>query len=356
MSNDDNIERRTFLKTSLAAVAGTATLGSSGLASAVAGDSADSATLERSSSGIPMKSFGNTGVKLPILGMGGSAMVEAWAPGGYGVKLDSEEKRAEMVRYAFDEGIRYFDNARVYMESESVMGKGLKGVREQAFLASKVADSRPERVRVSVERSLRELDTDYIDLMQIHSPVIEAVGVRGAMKVHRELLKLRDEKMIRFIGMSTHVAFKDVLRLIKTGGFEQVLLAYGYFNKGMDTLLSSRNVEFRGQCLAEAHKRGMAITAMKVMGAFIMGHNAKNLVAGYDSARLSKLPGAAIRWVLQDERVSMLNIGVSLPGDIAANKAILAANSRFTDQDRALLADYAGRAYESPAVRQMRTV
>ena len=55
------------------------------------------------------------------------------------------------------------------------------------------------------------------------------------------------------------------------------------------------------------------------MGANILGHNAKNLVPDYDAAAREKLPGAAIRWVLQDERVSLLNIGVSMPQDIDKN-------------------------------------
>ena len=195
-----------------------------------------------------------------------------------------------------------------------------------------------------------------VDLVQVHSPAIEAVGFDGAMKIHAELVKLRDENMLHFIGLTTHVAFETVHKMIATGGFDQVLLAYGYFRKGMDTLLSHRNLEFRELCLAKAHELGMAIVAMKVMGASIFGHNAKRLVADYDPAALEKLPGAAIRWVLQDDRISMLNIGVSLPEDIDQNKAILQGDLRFTHEDRRLLADFAGQAYEAAPIKQMRVV
>ncbi|MBD3647661.1 MAG: aldo/keto reductase [Pseudomonadales bacterium] len=341
------IDRRSLLKTGLAAAAGTA-LGPINAGGVLA-------AMPKSKAGIPVRSFGNTGVDLPILGMGGSAMVNVWAP-SYGVKLDSEDKRAEMVRYAFDQGIRYFDTARVYSESESILGRGLEGVRDQAFVASKIAVMKPEHVRPSVEKSLEELRTDYVDLMQIHSPAIEAIGARKAMKLYEELLKLRDEKMLRFIGLTTHVAFEDVFKMLDTGGFDQVMLAYGYFPKGMDTLLSNRNLEFRNRCLARAHELGMAIVSMKVMGAFIMGHNAKNLVRGYHPDRLASLPGAAIRWVLQDDRIAMLNIGVSMPSDIDKNKRILASALDFTDDDRELLADYAVKAMESDIVKSMKTV
>ena len=353
MTEDKSVKRRTILKTGLIAAAGTAALGALTTEQAMATTKSDD--FNQVTGEIPVRKFGNTGATLPMLGMGGSALVDVWAP-SYGVKLDSVEKRAEMVRHAFDRGIRYFDTARVYSESESIFGKGLKGVRDQAFIASKVAVTKPEQVRPSVEQSLKELDTDRIDLMQIHSPAIEAVGVQGAMKLHVELLKLRDEKLIRFIGLTTHVAFESVHEMISTGGFDQVLLAYGYFRKGMDTLLSNRNIEYRGQCLAKAHELGMAIVSMKVMGQFVMGHNSKNLVPDFDESARQRLPGAAIRWVAQDHRVSMMIIGISYPGDIDENIGVMTSDLVYTDADRELLSDYAGRAYENEFVKQMRTV
>lgn len=341
-------KRRRFLKSSLLA-AGTATLGSS-LAGAAAPDAKDSAK-----SPIPMRKFGKTGLTLPVFGMGGSAMVAIFIR-AYGVKLLDADARVAMVRHAYDRGVRYFDTARVYVESEGIMGKGLKGVRDQVYLTTKVAVTDPAEVRKSLETSLKQLGTDHVDLAQIHSPAIERVGFDGAMKIHAELLKLRDEKMLRHIGLTTHVAFETVYKMIGTGGFDQVLLAYGYFRKGMDTLLSHRNLEFREQCLAKAHELNMAIVAMKVMGASILGHNAKNLVPNYDPEALTRLPGAAIRWVLQDERVSMLNIGISLPEDIDKNLAIFQGDLRFSQKDRRLLADFSQRAYDAESIKSMRIV
>jgi aryl-alcohol dehydrogenase-like predicted oxidoreductase len=348
--------RRHFLKSGLFA-AGTVALGSAARPAPAADDKASKTGVKPAVSehGIPTRPFGKTGVTLPILGFGGSAMVHMWAP-FYGVKKENDEYRVAMVRHAFDSGIRYFDSARVYSESESLLGKGLKGVRDQAFITTKVAVPNPEQVRPSVERSLKEYGVDHIDLVQIHSPAIERVGFDGAMKLHAELVKLRDQKMCRYIGLTTHVAFETVHKLISTGGFDQVLLAYGYFRKGMDTLLSNPNLEFREKCLAKAADLKMAVVAMKVMGASILGHNAKNLVPGYDDAARERLPAAAIRWVLQDERVSILNIGVSMPSDVDRNIATLKQDLRLTNEDKKLLADYASRAYESDDVKKMKTV
>ena len=290
-----------------------------------------------------------------FLAMGGSAMVKRFIT-SYGVKLLSTEERVAMVRHAYDRGIRYFDTARVYGESESIIGKALKDVRSNIFLATKIYVTEPSDTRKCLETSLKELGTDHVETAQIHSPIIEAIGFKGAMKVHAELLKLRDEKMLRYIGLTTHVAFDTVHRMIATGGFDQCLLAYGYFRKGMDTLLSNQNVELRELCLAKAHELGMGIVAMKVMGASVFGHNAKNVVADYDLQERERLPGAAIRWVLQDRRISLLNIGVSMPADVDANIAVLSADQRFTDEDRRLLADFSRRAYESEAFKAMRVV
>ena len=338
-------ERRQFLRAGLLA-AGTAALGPAFESTAQSGAKGTAP------GSVPVRPFGKTGLKLPVLGMGGSAMVDRWEA-SYGVKLPTTDDRVAMVRRAFDKGIRYFDTARVYGESEALMGKGLKGVRDQAFLATKVAVTNPDQVRPSVEASLKQLDTDRVELVQVHSPAIERVGFEGGMKLHAELVKLRDQKLVKYIGLTTHVAFETVYQMICTGGFDQVLLACGYFNKGMDTLLSHRNLEWRELCLAKAHELKMAVVAMKVMGGHIFGHNARNHVPDHDKAALAKLPGAAIRWVLRDERVSMLNIGVSLPEDIDRNLAILKEGLRFTNDDRLLLADFAGKAYEAERIKKM---
>jgi predicted aldo/keto reductase-like oxidoreductase len=352
MSHDQNeLKRRTFLKSGLLAAAGASTLGQSALRA----QSTDTPSEKTATSphGIPMRPFGKTGHTLPVLGFGGSAMVRMFA-GAYGIDLLSMEERAAMVRYGYDKGIRYFDTARVYGESEEIMGAGLKGVRENCYIATKCHDPRPENVRQRVETSLEKLGVDWVDCVQIHSPAIERVGFEGAMKLHAELVKLKDEGLLKFIGLTTHIAFETVHQMICTGGFDQVLLAYGYFKKGMDTMLSNKKLENRELCLAKAHDLGMGIVAMKVLGANIISHNSPKVLPDYDEEKRTKLPAAAIRWTLDDERVSMLNIGVSYPSDVDKNLATLTGDVAYTNEDSQLLADFCTRAYESEFVKQMR--
>ena len=67
-------------------------------------------------------------------------------------------------------------------------------------------------------------------------------------------------------------------------------------------------------------------------------------------------PWAAIRWTLGDERVSTLNIGVSLPTDVDKNIAMLKGDLKLTNDDRLLLAEFSGRAYENDKIKNMKTV
>ena len=336
--------RRDFLKSSLAAAAGTA------VASHIT-DAVGESSL--ATNPISTRPFGKTGLELPVLGMGSSPLVAAWSR-GYGSKPVGVEARAALVRHAYDRGVRYFDTARSYYDAEEVMGRGLAGVAANCVIASKVTVRTPEMVRPSVEKSLETLGVDHVDIMQIHSSgAIEHGGFQPAMKIHSELLKLRDEGLFKYIGLTTHVAFETVYKMIATGGFDQTLLTICYFNKGMNTLLSKENRGWREKCLDKAHDLGMAVVAMKVMGVSIFGRMSKTVVPDYDPALRAKLPAAAMRWVLNDERVSLLAIGMGYREEIEQNASVLSSDVALTDEDRRLLADFSAKAYQSPRIKVM---
>tara|TARA_Y100000031_G_scaffold122050_1_gene136771 strand:+ start:14483 stop:15523 length:1041 start_codon:yes stop_codon:yes gene_type:complete len=303
---------------------------------------------------IPEKAFGSTGHVLPILAFGGCGVVQRWGM-GYNAPVLPEDKRIAMVRRAFDQGVRYFDTARGYFESEAIMGQGLKPVRDQVYLATKIWAMKPEDVRPSVEASLKALDTDYADAMQIHGPIIERLDFDATMKIHAEMVKLRDEGLFRFIGLTNHVAFEKTHALIETGGFDQVMLAYGYC-KGFHQMLSDRNVEWREMCIAEAHDRKMGLVLMKAFNGWVYNRRAGSMVQGYDEAKLKKLPGAALRWVLQEKRFDMYNLGISYPEHLDEDIAIFTGDTTLTTADRRLLADFTGKVYESSWAKNLKVV
>lgn len=79
------------------------------------------------------------------------------------------------------------------------------------------------------------------------------------------------------------------------------------------------------------------------------------LVPGFDKERLRQLPGAAIRHVLQDKRVHVLNIGMRLKEEIDANIKTFSGETTYTLEDRALLAKFSARLYDTEAIKKMRT-
>lgn len=325
--------RREFLKATAVVPAG------------LAAASAMGATTDRP---LPVRVFGKTGLKLPILGYGGAALPKAW-----GSPLSTED-RIELVRYAYDQGIRYFDTAGNYMESSSILGEGLKGVRDQVCLVSKVETTNPADVRGQVERALRELQTDHLDAILIHgTPGLQQMTVPRAFEIHAELLKLKEERITDFIGLSAHGYFDKALALIASGGFDLCMLAYGYLPRGHNQVFSPRMLKLREACLAQASKRKMGIAAMKVIGAGLMGGWAPHLVPGTEAKQVQHLPGAAIRWVLDDDRIDLLVIGMRLRSDVDANLRTLSGNTNCSEQDRHALQTFSARAMQSDTIRKM---
>jgi predicted aldo/keto reductase-like oxidoreductase len=345
------VTRRSFLKTA-AMAAGTA-LGGFSLSAAQAKVPTQKTFSLKSA--LPTRVFGKTQYTLPIFGHGGSAMIEQ-EKHKYGIELIPIEERVKMVRHGYEAGIRYFDTARIYGESERIMGEALHDVREDVYLASKVLVFNRDRVRPSVEESLRQLKTDYLDCVQIHGPSIERLGYEGVMPIHEELVKLREEGLIRFIGLTGHTRFEEMYKMIATGRFDTVLIEYGYFNRGYNTRHSEESLKWREACIAKATEMNMGIVAMKVLGANIFSRGGKKLVPDYPEEKFKELPGAAIRWVLNDPRIHILNLGISRPEDIDSNIAVLTGDLRLRDTDKELLREFSALALQNPEIQEMKVV
>jgi predicted aldo/keto reductase-like oxidoreductase len=346
MSTSSNVNRRTFLQASVA----------SGLLAS--GAAAGVETPKRTITGtgnMPLRTFGKTGLALPVLAYG-SAPLMTRENEYYGIGSGSYEERLKMVRLGYDKGLRYFDTARIYGDSEQIFGEALKDVYGEIYLASKVLVGTAAEVRQSVETSLQTLQAARIDSMQLHGPVIERLGYDGCMPFLEELVKLRDEGLFTYIGLTGHSRFEEMFKLIDTGSFDTLLIEFGYFHKGYNTRHSNRSLANRDRCVARASELNMGILGMKVMGASIFGHNAVNLVPQFDPEAARKLPSAAIRWVLNDSRIHLLNIGVSVPSDLDANIATVSGDTALSNEDRLLLASFAEKAYETQAVQDLEMV
>jgi predicted aldo/keto reductase-like oxidoreductase len=288
-------------------------------------------------------------MRLPILGYGGAALPRIW-----GNPLSFND-RVKLVRHAYDRGVRFYDTAGNYRDSQAIIGEALKDVRDKVFLTSKVEVTRASKTRQAFEKVLNELKTDYLDAILIHgTPGLEQMTVTEAMRVHGELVKLREEKAVRFIGFSAHSYFDKALALIESDGFDLCMLSVGYIPRGYNQIWSARMTELRNACIAKAHARDMGIAAMKVVGAGILGARAGYVVPEFDKQRIKQLPAAAIRYVLQDERIDILTIGMRLEGEIDANIKTLSNDISYTADDRALLSEFSAKAFESDAIKKMK--
>jgi len=122
----------------------------------------------------------------------------AWPLGG-GMGEVPEAQAIRTVHAALDAGMTFIDTAEGYRSSESVIGKALAGRRGTAFIATKLSGSHaPEHLARAIENSLRALQTDYIDLYQLHGPD-PSQPIADTMA---RLLRLRDQGKIRYIGIS----------------------------------------------------------------------------------------------------------------------------------------------------------
>ena len=201
--------------------------------------------------GLPQRQLGRTGVTLPILGLGGGHLLNT-----------SEEEGSRIVQESIEAGLTFFDNAWDYYNnrSEAVMGRALKGRRQEVFLMTKMCThGRGKKIgMLHLEQSLSRLGTDYLDLWQIHEvgcdddpDLIFRDG--GAIEA---LAEAKRQGKVRFIGFTGHKSPAVHLNVLKYNfPFDTCQLPLN----ALDATYSS----FEQQVLPELLKRGIAPIAMK---------------------------------------------------------------------------------------------
>lgn len=139
--------------------------------------------------------LGKSDLEVPIICFG------AWPIGG-GLGLVDPKQAIATVHAAIDLGINFIDTAEGYQTSESVLGEALKGKRESVVIASKLSgsDHSESHITDAIERSLRALNVDYIDLYQLHSPQPQW-PIQETMDT---LIRLKNQGKIRHIGLSNY--------------------------------------------------------------------------------------------------------------------------------------------------------
>ena len=231
------MKRRNFIKTTLVA------------APMISLFPADLSAITRVSSSGKMekRSLGRTGEMLSIIGFGGIVVKDA-----------TPEEASSSVKLAIDAGINYFDVAPTYGDAEIKLGPALKPYRKDVFLACKTTQRSKDGAREELEQSLKNLQTDHVDLYQVHAitkledvDTIFASG--GAMET---FIEARKEGKVRFIGFSAH-SVEAAMAMMDRFDFDTILFPVNYvtWNAG----------NFGPQVLERAHSKKMGILALKAM-------------------------------------------------------------------------------------------
>jgi hypothetical protein len=200
---------------------------------------------------IPQRTLGRTEAKVSIL---------AFGCGSRFLMYEDEEKGLAALSHAIDLGINYLDTAYSYGDgkSETRVGKLMATRRKEVFLATKIPDRTRDEFLRRLEGSLKRLQTDHVDLVHIHSlrnaDDIEKIEAQdGALK---GLLEAREQKMARFIGMTSHTNGEVMAQAIARHDLDCVQMA----------LNPTRNGRFEELALPAAKKKNLGVIAMKVTG------------------------------------------------------------------------------------------
>jgi aryl-alcohol dehydrogenase-like predicted oxidoreductase len=215
------------------------------------------------------RTLGNTGLIVSEVALGTMQFGGKMNMGNLG-----QEDTSRMVKLALDNGINFIDTADVYSfgESEILVGNALKGVREEIVLATKVRLPMSENLNRSgatrvnimreVEASLRRLQTDYIDLYQVHgwdsnTPLEETLRTLNDLVRHGK---------VRYIGLSNLMSWQaaTAVMLQERLGLEKYVTAQMYYS------LVGRGLEYEFQSFAEYHNIGILVWS-PLAGGFLSG-------------------------------------------------------------------------------------
>jgi aryl-alcohol dehydrogenase-like predicted oxidoreductase len=208
-----------------------------------------------------------------------------------------------VLRRAFDLGINFYDTADCYMRgyNEEMVGKVFEGKRQKVFIQTKVHAHDEKRMRASVERSLRRLRTDYIDVLVWHGhSKTEEVS---DPKLFEFMSKMKKEGKIRFSGFSAHSRMAPLLREAAQSNFHDVALVSYNFTHSKDLK----------EAVALAAQSGIGIVAMKTQS------------GGYKKEKMGGLNPhqAALKYILRDQNVSAAVPGVTTIKEIEECAAVM---------------------------------
>lgn len=202
--------------------------------------------------GLPTTVLGKTGVRIPRIALGcGSRFLAADTDTGI-----------EMLHYALDNGLYYWDTANSYVNgkngeaSEERLGKVLKTRRKEVFLGTKLGARDPDELKRQLETSLKRLQTDRVDLLNMHS-IASLEDAKNLAATVKALQGIREQGITRFIGFTGHSTAEGMAHAAANYGLDFMLCALNHYQQGKEA--------FEGQAVPAAHDNGLGVMVMKVI-------------------------------------------------------------------------------------------
>ncbi len=237
--NNDKITRREFIENATLTVASATVLPS------VLESEAEAKTT------LPQRTLGRTGVKVPII---------AFGCGSRFLMYENEDEALRALNHVIDSGITYLDTAMDYGKgmSETRVGMLMKTRRKDVWLATKVPPSARTRDAAmrEVEQSLKRLQTDRVDLLHLHSlsTAEDLAKIEAKDGAIHALYQLREQKVARFIGMTSHTDGAVMAKAIEHNDLDCVQMAMN----------PARALQFEELALPAAKKKNLGVILMKV--------------------------------------------------------------------------------------------
>lgn len=252
MTQPPNSNRRDFLKSTTVAAA-TLLTPASVLSAALPSAFPPLPANPNTQAAMPTRNLGKTGYKVAIFSLGGQAAIE---------RKNNFDVAVPIIERALDLGVNYIDTSSIYggpeRWSEQYVGRVMKTRRSEAFLATKTKERTRDASLRMIEKSLTLLNTDHIDLWQLHDiglpeDVNAVFAPDGAMKA---LLEMQQQKVVRFLGVTGHYRPEALIDAINRHPFDCILLSLN----AADTHIHS----FTAELLPLAVEKQMGIIGMKV--------------------------------------------------------------------------------------------
>jgi aryl-alcohol dehydrogenase-like predicted oxidoreductase len=270
---------------------------------------------------VPKRTLGKTGASVSVLGLGGITVMQA-----------TQDETDEIVGFALDHGVNYFDVAPSYGHAEERYGPALAGQRERIFLACKTLERSKEGAAKELRTSLARLRTDHLDLYQIHAlnsvaDVDQVLAPGGAIEA---FTAARQEGLIRFIGFSAHSA-DAALDAMRRFEFDTVMFPINW--------VSYYTAQFGPQVVEAARARQMGIIAIKSVAPLTPAPDAVARAGALPARSAEELTALGLRFALTEP------IAVALPrGHAPTFRQAVAVAAEFTELSAAERGDLQARA------------